>query len=277
LQERLHLHRHRSITDFTPPLTRGLAKKRQQATTYCFQQEMCVKNSGKTITNNNQDYTTWSPPVFDISSPTSTTFEKNDQEHTSSLSSSVSLAHQDEHGVEGDSMPCKTEHDLVVMDEDMIHTSTTDDDDLEEEEEESINSSNSNNRKNNNHKKTGSPTLRRRERVGSASSMMEQRTVVEHKYHDHYHDSLSVVVCGGGISSNISSSSSGSSDHGLLVTKRPPGSARGGVTMAFPERLHEMLTTVEDEGLSGVISWQPHGRCFLIHKKNIFVEQVMPR
>lgn len=54
-------------------------------------------------------------------------------------------------------------------------------------------------------------------------------------------------------------------------------SQRGGVTVAFPEILHDMLGRIEDEGLGHVVSWQPHGRCFIVHRKKEFIENVMPR
>ena len=51
---------------------------------------------------------------------------------------------------------------------------------------------------------------------------------------------------------------------------------RGGVSVSFPLKLHSVLDEVERDGLAHVISWQPHGRCFLIHKPKEFVETVMP-
>jgi len=48
--------------------------------------------------------------------------------------------------------------------------------------------------------------------------------------------------------------------------------ARGGVTTPFPLKLHEMLDGVIAEGLEHVVSWQPHGRCFVVHKPKEFVE-----
>jgi hypothetical protein len=50
----------------------------------------------------------------------------------------------------------------------------------------------------------------------------------------------------------------------------------------FPYRLHEMLRRVHeqkrDTDLEHVVSWQPHGRAFLVHqcKHKVFVEQVLP-
>jgi hypothetical protein len=48
--------------------------------------------------------------------------------------------------------------------------------------------------------------------------------------------------------------------------------ARGGVTVPFPIRLHEMLDVVERDGYSDIISWAPHGRCVIIHKPKEFVD-----
>lgn len=46
---------------------------------------------------------------------------------------------------------------------------------------------------------------------------------------------------------------------------------------AFPLKLHETLTIIEQDGLDHVIGWMPHGRSFKIHKQQQFVEEVLPR
>lgn len=51
--------------------------------------------------------------------------------------------------------------------------------------------------------------------------------------------------------------------------------ARGGVVVPFPWKLHEMLERVADE-FSSVVSWQPHGRSFMVHNPDEFVQRVMP-
>jgi hypothetical protein len=88
-----------------------------------------------------------------------------------------------------------------------------------------------------------------------------KRTFVEHSYHDHYHDPLEPLA-----EANLSE----------MQVKRQRG-PRGGVAVAFPEKLHEMLSRMDEESTNNIISWQPHGRCFLIHKKKDFVNQVMTR
>lgn len=45
---------------------------------------------------------------------------------------------------------------------------------------------------------------------------------------------------------------------------------------AFPYRLYEMLQLVESDGLDHIVSWQPHGRCFVVHKPEEFTA-ILPR
>jgi HSF-type DNA-binding len=47
--------------------------------------------------------------------------------------------------------------------------------------------------------------------------------------------------------------------------------ARGGVVTPFPLKLHEMLSTVASTGEDSIVSWQPHGRCFVVHDPKAFV------
>jgi hypothetical protein len=68
--------------------------------------------------------------------------------------------------------------------------------------------------------------------------------VVQHHYHDHANEDDS-------------------------IEDRP---ARGGVTTPFPIRLHKMLDKMEADGHGDVISWQPHGRCFVVRKPKEFKE-----
>jgi hypothetical protein len=70
--------------------------------------------------------------------------------------------------------------------------------------------------------------------------------IVQHNYHDHSHD-----------------------NRADYQEEHP---ARGGVTTPFPLRLHDMLENVQADGYDHVVSWQPHGRCFVVHKPKEFVE-----
>lgn len=75
--------------------------------------------------------------------------------------------------------------------------------------------------------------------------------VVQHHYHDHSTDPTV--------------------DPSLIKHK-----AKGGVIIPFPVKLHDMLDRIEADGLAHVVSWQPHGRCFVVHKPKEFVNHVMP-
>lgn len=84
--------------------------------------------------------------------------------------------------------------------------------------------------------------------VSAVPTMIHQGShiIVQHNYHDHSHDNRSGYQ-----------------------EEHP---ARGGVTTPFPLKLHEMLQNVEADGYGHVVSWQPHGRCFVVHKPKEFVE-----
>lgn len=51
---------------------------------------------------------------------------------------------------------------------------------------------------------------------------------------------------------------------------------RGGVVHPFPVKLHHLLDAISIDGKDDVISWMPHGRCFMVHKPKEFVTSVMP-
>jgi hypothetical protein len=70
--------------------------------------------------------------------------------------------------------------------------------------------------------------------------------VVQHNYHDHSNDNRSAYQ------------------------EQHP--ARGGVTTPFPLKLHDMFENVDADGHSHIVSWQPHGRCFVVHKPKEFVK-----
>ena len=44
----------------------------------------------------------------------------------------------------------------------------------------------------------------------------------------------------------------------------------------FPVKLHYMLSEIEADGMSHIVSWQPHGRCFLVHKQQEFMDHILP-
>lgn len=44
----------------------------------------------------------------------------------------------------------------------------------------------------------------------------------------------------------------------------------------FPVKLHYMLDELEKDGLHDIISWQPHGRCIMIHKQKELEDTIIP-
>lgn len=103
------------------------------------------------------------------------------------------------------------------------------------------------------------PPRSRRATKARTSDGAELRHVVVHDYHDHAFDRPALVQ---------------QSDEELDHKKR--SGPRGGVNVPFPTKLHVMLSKVEADGLTHIVSWQPHGRCFVIHKPREFVDQIMP-
>ncbi len=73
----------------------------------------------------------------------------------------------------------------------------------------------------------------------------QHHITVQHDYHDH------------------------SQDNAVDYEEEHP--VRGGVTTPFPLKLHDMLNSTSAEGMEDVVSWQPHGRCFVVHKPKEFV------
>jgi hypothetical protein len=64
-------------------------------------------------------------------------------------------------------------------------------------------------------------------------------------------------------------------EHAMLPVKcKGP---RGGVAVPFPVRLYAMLEDTKKEGFEHIVSWQVHGRCFMVHSPAKFVTDVLPR
>jgi cytoskeletal protein RodZ len=87
-------------------------------------------------------------------------------------------------------------------------------------------------------------------------------------------------------------------------TNADDGEEESASSMVFPVRLHRMLTLIDEKGTTsttspapeasastdpnappheteenpaGIVSWQPHGRCFLVHDKDAFTQSFLPR
>jgi hypothetical protein len=115
--------------------------------------------------------------------------------------------------------------------------------------------------------KVESPRSTRRSRAGcnrhALVSPHHAKHYVEHNYHDHKYDPIEYSI------PNLA----------LIDDNGCPKRTghKGGVSTPFPEKLHEMLESVDQQGTHDVIGWQAHGRCFVVHKPKEFVETVMPK
>jgi hypothetical protein len=52
---------------------------------------------------------------------------------------------------------------------------------------------------------------------------------------------------------------------------------KGNRGFQFPWKLHEMLAVAKQEGKESIVSWQPHGRAFRVHNRELFSTMIMPR
>jgi len=60
-----------------------------------------------------------------------------------------------------------------------------------------------------------------------------------------------------------------------VILPSPEAEYCSGRSQGFPHLLYDMLEKVDASGHSDVVSWQPHGRCFVIHKQDAF-EELLP-
>jgi hypothetical protein len=94
------------------------------------------------------------------------------------------------------------------------------------------------------------PKRRRKPQKPGKTAKLNDRHFVVHNYHDHSADAKAAEE----------------------------GERRkGGVSVPFPVKLHSVLDQVEADGLAHIVSWQTHGRCFVIHNPKEFVDHIMPK
>jgi hypothetical protein len=105
------------------------------------------------------------------------------------------------------------------------------------------------------HQEKERPKRRRKPQKPGKTAKQNERHFVVHDYHDHSCDT---------------------DEDEDLEKQEASQRRRGGVSVSFPLKLHAVLDQVEADGLAHIISWQAHGRCFVIHKPKEFVDHVMP-
>lgn len=107
------------------------------------------------------------------------------------------------------------------------------------------------------------PSTRKRRRASNGSTQSDtkdqskhhrEKSYVHHEYHDY---------------SGLSG--------GPVVLPPLPKKGRGGVSSMFPTVLHHMLDDAEKLGFAHIVSWQSHGRCFIVHQPELFVKEVMTK
>eukprot|EP00977_Amphora_coffeiformis_P024421 scaffold15759_cov174-Amphora_coffeaeformis.AAC.3 len=84
------------------------------------------------------------------------------------------------------------------------------------------------------------------------TSKLHPRHYVKHDYHDH-------------------------ADEPNDPSKTPIRRRKGGVEIPFPVVLHRLVARVQSDGFGHIFGWQPHGRCFVIHKPEDFTDQILPK
>lgn len=93
----------------------------------------------------------------------------------------------------------------------------------------------------------------------------EHRHMIQHNYCDHAFDLDETDTFNG---------RSGSKKN---IADFPVAKKKGGVAVPFPLKLHELLEKAEEENLTHIVSWQSHGRAFVVHDPKTFVRHLMPR
>jgi hypothetical protein len=114
------------------------------------------------------------------------------------------------------------------------------------------------------------PKRRRKPQKPGLTAKNHERHFVVHQYHDHAHDAVEDVC------DRLESCEYQDDGFGDCSSHEENHRRRGGVAVAFPLKLHSVLDQVEFDGHADILSWMPHGRCFVIHKPKEFVEQIMP-
>ena len=62
-----------------------------------------------------------------------------------------------------------------------------------------------------------------------------------------------------------------------MLEDKSRNSQSGGGASLFPWKLHDMLSTCENEGLDSIVSWISEGKAFKVHNISSFVKDVLPR
>lgn len=109
-------------------------------------------------------------------------------------------------------------------------------------------------------RRTSSRGRRLKKGQSKRNFVTRERHVIQHNYHDHANDVIDF--------DEFTNDAMG---------LESPMKKKGGVAVPFPLKLHELLEKVEEEGHQKIVSWQPHGRAFVVREPKKFVADLMPR
>lgn len=114
--------------------------------------------------------------------------------------------------------------------------------------------------------------------TSTSGNANDESRLAPHDYHDHSNYTMHSFLMTQleNVKQEASSDDRLAENGNKEQAKRNWRCPRGGVTIPFPTILHIVLSKAEQEGFEHIISWQPHGRCFLVRDPKKFVEQIMP-
>ena len=99
----------------------------------------------------------------------------------------------------------------------------------------------------------GPKSAQRPKRTSKSGKRRDQFIVVQHHYHDHAQEPAT-------------------QEEQLILDS----AQQNPMVASFPMKLFMMLEQVEADGNAHIVSWQPHGRCFVVHEPELFKE-LLPR
>ena len=117
-------------------------------------------------------------------------------------------------------------------------------------------------------------SLKRRRKIlkPGLTATKKERYFVQHDYHDHADDEENDFAVG---TFDLYSHTAPGCDTGEGGKFDFHSSA--GPSLSFPFKLHTMLANTDRDGYSLIVSWQPHGRCFMLRDVKAFTNTVLPR
>ena len=62
-----------------------------------------------------------------------------------------------------------------------------------------------------------------------------------------------------------------------IIKHRQASAAKAKVDSIFPVKLHFLLSELERNGQDDIMAWQTHGRSFIVHDKQRFEAEILPR